>query len=710
MSNIQERDAGDMIEEDVLEYARDVVVERVFQNIDGLKPVQRHILYSMHEIGAKPNTPYKKCARIVGDAMGKYHPHGDRSIYDALVMMTDENEALIAPLIDGHGSFGSCKTGEQAAAMRYTECRLSKLGSMYFKGINENAVDFESNYDNTEKEPCVLPVPFPSILVNSTDGIAVGMKSSIPNFQIKYVCNAAIEMLKGNIENYKELAGVIGYPDFATGGVIHENMNELNNLMQYGIGKFYVSANCVEKGKEIIFYNLPYGVTTQVVAEKIKQLVRDKEIRDIAEVMEATGKNMCGVNVTVKRGADVKDVISKLYRKTKLRSSVTFDLKCLIGERPVTVGVYGLLKEWIDFRMETVRRIYKHRADKKGNEVHLLKSFKITEGRIKEVADIIVNHDEDKARELMMTTFGLDEEQCTYFLNKRIASLTPDNAKKAIKELFKAQAEFDEINKVVVDEEERKRVIIKELEDIQNEFNDDRVSEVGDFVNVESEVDEKYVPSNELVAVVLTENGGLKKFKNFQMVNDFDESYDEKKFKSWIIRNDSYLLVFTKKGDVYKLFVDDIDSGRRGIKTSLSSMTNGELEESDVAFVDAAGDFSGSARIIYGRGNSTYVKYSKFSRRKQLKYRNVYPEMDDHAIITQLRDFFVITSKKKAQHYVECNDAFRPEVCSNRVARIGSGEEMLGVIDTSKIPDIEAIDFEKYDRGYPISIGKDKLW
>ena len=363
--NIIRTEYSEIMQKSYIDYAMSVIIARALPDVrDGLKPVQRRTLYDMYELGIRYDRPYRKCARIVGDTMGKYHPHGDSSIYEALVVMAQDFKKGM-PLVDGHGNFGSIE-GDGAAAMRYTEARLQKITQeVYLKDMDKNVVDFVSNFDETEKEPAVLPVRIPNILVNGADGIAVGMATSIPPHNLGEVIDGVIAYMKNNQITTKELMKYIKGPDFPTGGII-VNKDDLLSIYESGTGKIKIRGTVeTEKGKNgrtlLVISEIPYpmiGANIGKFLNDVAALVETKKTTDIVDISNQSSKEGIRIVLELKKGADVENLTNMLYKKTRLEDTFGVNMLAVADQRPETLGLRQIIEHHVDFQFEVATRKY----------------------------------------------------------------------------------------------------------------------------------------------------------------------------------------------------------------------------------------------------------------------------------------------------------------------------------------------------------------
>ncbi|MDT2810563.1 DNA gyrase subunit A [Enterococcus asini] len=514
--NIQEVNLTSEMKTSFIDYAMSVIVARALPDVrDGLKPVHRRILYGMSELGVTPDKPHKKSARIVGDVMGKYHPHGDSAIYESMVRMAQPFSYRYM-LVDGHGNFGSVD-GDGAAAMRYTEARMSKLALEMLRDINKNTVDFVSNYDDTEREPEVLPARFPNLLVNGTTGIAVGMATNIPPHNLREV-TAAIELMMTNPDvTTNELMEVLPGPDFPTGGLVM-GKSGIRRAYETGKGSITVRAKVeiteMPNGKErILVTELPYMVNKAKLIERISELHRDKRIEGITDLRDESSREGMRIVIDVRRDVSASVILNNLYKMTALQSSFGFNMLAIEKGVPKILSLKEILANYIEHQQEVVTRRTRFDKEKAEARAHILEGLRIALDHIDEIIAIIRgSNTDDEAKTTMMERFKLSDRQAQAILDMRLRRLTG-------LERGKIEAEYQELLKLIEDlkdilarPERVLEIILTELKDIAARFGDDRRTEllVGEVLSLE---DEDLIEEDEVV-ITLTNNGYIKRVSN----------------------------------------------------------------------------------------------------------------------------------------------------------------------------------------------------
>ena len=496
-----------------LDYAMSVIVSRALPDVrDGLKPVQRRILYGMNELGVTPDKPYKKSARIVGDVMGKFHPHGDSSIYEGLVRMAQDFSYRYM-LVDGHGNFGSVD-GDGAAAMRYTEAKMSKIAVEMLRDINKDTVDFQDNYDGTEKEPAVLPARFPNLLVNGASGIAVGMATNIPTHNLGEVISA-IHMLMNNPDvTVAELMKALPGPDFPTGGVVMGKAG-IRQAYESGQGSIIVRAKVEieeqKNGKQrIVVHEIPYMVNKAKLIERIANLAREKEIDGITDVNDETDREGMRIVIDVRRDASAEVILNNLYKMTLMQTTYNFNMLAIVKGAPKILSLKEILQYYLEHQEEVVRRRTEFDLKKAQNRAHIVAGLRIALDHIDAIINIIRSSETSElAKQRLMDDYSLSDRQAQAILDLRLVRLTGLEREKIEDEYQKLVAAIADYKDILVHQERINQIIYDELMEIQNKFGDERRTElqVGDISNIE---DEDLIEEEDII-VTLTHNGYVKR-------------------------------------------------------------------------------------------------------------------------------------------------------------------------------------------------------
>ncbi len=585
---IEEVDLQKTMEQSYIEYAMSVIASRALPDVrDGLKPVQRRVLYSMIELNNGPDKPHRKSARIVGDTMGKYHPHGDSSIYGALVNMAQEWSTRY-PLVDGHGNFGSVD-GDGAAAMRYTEARLSKISMELLADINKNTVDFQPNFDETEKEPVVLPSRYPNLLVNGTQGIAVGMATNIPPHNLKEVIAAVVKMIDNRIaENreteIEELLSIVKGPDFPTGGIILGTRG-VEEAYRTGRGKIRVRSvtniETMANGKNrIIVTELPYMVNKARLIEKIAELVKDKKVDGITDLRDESNREGMRICIELRKDVNANVILNQLYKHTQLQDSFGVIMLALVNNQPKVMNLKEVLMHYIKHQEEVVTRRTQYDLNKAEERDHILQGLLIALDNIDEVIHIIRSStNAQKAKEGLIARFDLTDVQAQAIVDMRLRALTGLEREKLEQEHEELLKKIKEYKAILADEKLLLSVIRTEILLISEKYGDDRRSKIG---YDESEIDvEDLIPRGNAV-IALTSLGYIKRMTvdNFKTqhrggrgvkgMSTIEDDYIEDLLMT---TTHHYLMFFTNFGRVYRLKTYEIpEAGRTARGTAIVNL------------------------------------------------------------------------------------------------------------------------------------------
>ena len=559
---LQENDIVREIETSFLEYSMSVIVARALPDLrDGLKPVHRRILWSMYESGYTPDKPHKKSARIVGDVMGKYHPHGDSSIYEAMVHMA-QDFSYRNILVDGHGNFGNIE-GYGAAAMRYTEARLSKLSLELLRDIQKETVDMVPNFDESEKEPAVLPSRFPNILVNGTMGIAVGMATNIPPHNLGEVIDGCVAYIDNPNIDTLGLMNYIKGPDFPTGGIILGNSG-IKQAYEIGRGSITIRSKATIEEKDgkhqIIVDEVPYGVNTQALKQKVAELVHNKVIDGISDY-HTDLKNGVKITITLKKDANAQVVLNNLYKHTDFQKNFGIIFLMLDKGVPKTLGLKDIIAKYIDFQKEIITRRCKFDLDKAEKRVHILEGLKIALDHLDEVIKLIRGSKTDEiAKAGLISQFGLSEAQADAILEMKLRRLTGLEREKIENELQDLLNRIAELKSILASEEKILGIIKDELLEIKAKYSDDRRTHI-DMTAIDFIEDESLIPVEDII-VNITKNGYIKrvpidtyKVQNKGGVGVKGMTTNEEDIVENIIslQTHDHVLFFTNKGKVYRI-------------------------------------------------------------------------------------------------------------------------------------------------------------
>lgn len=598
---VHDVDLKQTMENSYIDYAMSVIAARALPDVrDGLKPVQRRILYAMIELNNGPDKPHRKCARIVGDAMGKYHPHGDSSIYGALVNMAQEWSTRY-PLVDGHGNFGSVD-GDGAAAMRYTEARLSKISMELLADIGKDTVNFIPNFDETEKEPQVLPSRFPNLLVNGTQGIAVGMATNIPPHNLREVINAVVKLIDDQVENdhvtdMEELLEIVKGPDFPTGATILGKAG-ISQAYRTGRGKIKVRAvtdiEPMANGKQrIVVTELPYMVNKARLIQKIAELVKEKKVDGITEIRDESDRTGMRICIELRRDANANVVLNRLFKHTQLQDTFGVIMLALVDNEPKILNLFEMLNYYLEHQKDVVTRRTKYELNKAEERAHILEGLLIAQDNIDEVIKIIraaANISEAKVQ--LMERFALTDPQAQAIVDMRLRALNGLERAKLEKEYNELMERITELKAILADERILLGVIKDELVLIRDKYGDERRTSIGFDVNDISMED--LIPKENTI-ITMTKLGYIKRMtvdtfksqnrggKGIKGMQTIDEDYIEELFMT---TSHHYIMFFTNMGRVYRMKAYEIpESSRTARGTAIVNLIQLQPEEKITAVI-----------------------------------------------------------------------------------------------------------------------------
>ena len=616
--NTLPRDIVDEMKESYLNYSMSVIVSRALPDVrDGLKPVHRRILYGMSELGSSWNRPYKKSARIVGDVLGKYHPHGDSSVYDALVRMA-QGFSMRYELVDGQGNFGSID-GDNAAAMRYTESRMTKLTSEMLKDLEKETVEWSLNFDETLKEPTVLPSAVPTLLVNGSEGIAVGMATKIPPHNLVEVISGLVAVIEKETITTEEIMEHIKGPDFPTAGLIM-GMDGLKQAYETGRGKIKMRARAhIETNKagkdSIVITEVAYQTNKANLVEKIADLVRDKKIEGISDLRDESDKDGIRVVIETKRDAVPEVILNQLYKHTQLQDTFGIILLALVNGIPKIMPLKEILNHFIDFRHEIVVRRTSFELKEAEARAHLLEGLKIALDNIDEVIKIIRgSKNPAQAKEGLMNIFNLSETQSQAILDMRLQKLTGMEVEKVVTEYKEVIKTITQLKSILDSKNQRMDIIKEELLDIRNLYGDERRTEI---IPVDTDFSMEDMIAEEEVVLTITHSGYIKRTavntyrtqrrggRGVQGAGSREEDFIQHLF---IANTHNYMLFFTDRGKCYWLKVYDIPQGGRAAKgRAVVNLIGCEPGEKVEAFVSVK-EFDDEHFIIMATKNGIIKK------------------------------------------------------------------------------------------------------
>ncbi|OPA78996.1 DNA gyrase subunit A [Paenibacillus selenitireducens] len=561
-SQINDRDIGVEMRESFMDYAMSIIASRALPDVrDGLKPVHRRILFAMSELGMSPDKPYKKSARIVGEVIGKYHPHGDSAVYETMVRMA-QDFSLRYMLIDGHGNFGSID-GDFAAAMRYTEARLSKIAMEMLRDINKDTVDYAPNYDGEEHEPVVLPARFPNLLVNGVSGIAVGMATNIPPHNLSEVIDGVQALINNPEITPMELMDYIQGPDFPTSGLI---LGRGGIRQAYNTGRGSVTmrarATIEENGNRarIVVHEIPYQVNKARLVEKIAELVREKKLDGITDLRDESDRNGMRIVIELRKDVNPNVVLNNLYKHTAMQTNFGINMLALVDKQPKVLNLKDMLYHYLEHQKVVIRRRTEFELKKAEARAHILEGLRIALDHIDEVIALIrASNSDEEAREGLITRFGLSFDQAQAILDMRLRRLTGLERDKIESEYRELMAKIAEYREILANEQLVLDIISEELNEIKIKFGDERRTEI--TVGEESILDEDLIPQEDVI-VTLTHSGYIKRLpvstyrsqrrggKGVIGMDTKDNDFVEHLF---VTNTHHYLMFFTNKGKVYKI-------------------------------------------------------------------------------------------------------------------------------------------------------------
>ena len=597
---VEEIDLEKKMKESYIDYAMSVIASRALPDVrDGLKPVQRRILYSMIELNNGPDKPHRKCARIVGDTMGKYHPHGDISIYGALVNMAQDWSTRY-PLVDGHGNFGSVD-GDGAAAMRYTEARLSKISMELTADINKNTVDFEPNFDETEKEPVVLPARFPNLLVNGTSGIAVGMATNIPPHNLREVIGAVVKIIDDQMENketsIEDIMKIVKGPDFPTGATILGTRG-INEAYRTGRGKIVVRAvsniETMANGKSrIIVTELPYMVNKARLISKIADLVKEKRVDGIVDLSDQSSREGMRICIELRRDANANVILNQLYKHTQLQDTFGVIMLALVNGEPKVLNLRDMLGYYLKHQEEVITRRTQYELNKAEERAHILQGLLIALDHIDEVISIIRGSQTVQiAKAELMEKFQLSDAQAQAIVDMRLRALTGLEREKLEKEYEELMKRIGELKAILADRHLLLGVIKEEILAISEKYGDERRTHIGfDVYDISTE---DLIPREDVV-ITMTKLGYIKRMtsdtfksqnrggRGIKGMQTLDEDYVEELF---LCSTHHYIMFFTNTGRVYRLKGYEIpEAGRTARGTAIINLLQLQPEEKITAVI-----------------------------------------------------------------------------------------------------------------------------
>ena len=612
-AEVQEQAITDTMETNFMPYAMSVIMSRAIPEIDGFKPSHRKLLYTMYKMGLLTGARTKS-ANIVGQTM-RLNPHGDAAIYETMVRLSKGYGALLHPLVDSKGNFGKVYSRDMAyAASRYTEAKLAPICQELFRDLDQDAVDFVDNYDNTMKEPALLPTTFPNILVSANQGIAVGMASQLCGFNLAEVCDTTIAFLKNP---GCDISATLLGPDFPTGGEIIYDRNALEEIYQTGRGSVKIRGKYryVKSENVIEIFEIPYTTTTEAIIDKVAELIKAGKLKEISDMRDETDLSGLKLAIDLKRGVDPEKLMAKLYKTTTLQDSISCNFNVLIAGMPKVMGVGELLEEWCAWRTESVRRRVYFTLGKKKDKLHLLKGLKRilldidkaikiireTEGE----ADVVPN---------LMIGFGIDQVQAEYVAEIKLRNINKEYILKRVREEEALRDEIDDLEDLVGSQKRIKQLIIKELNDVKKKYAQPRLTSIVYEHEIVTFDEEAEIPDYP-VTVFLSKEGYFKKItpQSLRMADTQKYKEEDQLRQSFESTNRAEVMFFTNKQQVYKCRLSDFDDSKASVLGDyLPSKLSMDPEEAVVSML-LPGDYSGALLFFFANGKAARVELSAYA-------------------------------------------------------------------------------------------------
>ena len=719
MTKIIDMEVDDELKRSFIAYAMAVNKSRAIPDVrDGLKPVHRRILYSMHEMGLYNDKAFRKCARIVGDCMGKFHPHGDSSVYDALVRLA-QDFTINFPLVDGHGNFGSVD-GDPAAAMRYTEARLTKLAAEMLKDLDKETVDFIPNFDGSEEEPVVLPSRFPNLLVNGSDGIAVGMATNIPPHNLAEVIDGTIAMIDNPEITVDELMEYIPAPDFPTGGLIM-GRSGIKKAYQTGQGKIVIRSKCEieEYGtggnarQRIVVTEIPYQVNKAVLIKTIADMVRDKRLEGISDIREESDRTGMRIVIEVKKDANAQVVLNTLYKKTNLQISDGLIMLALVenGTEPRTLNLREILQYYLAHQKEVITRRTRFELNKTEERAHIVEGLVLALANIDEVIKVIKESaDKNVAVEKLTQAFELDEKQANAILEMRLQRLTSLEVEKLKEELAELEATILDLKDILANESRVMAIIRNDLTDIKNRYPSPRKTEISvDFGSIE---DEDLIDREDVV-ISLTHSGYIKRLPVTEYKAQHrggmgitahkpkDEDYVEKMF---IACTHDDILLFTSLGKVYSIkgyMIPEANRTSRG--RAVVNVVGLDQGEKIAAVLPKKEDGNGYIVIATKKGlikKTTTDEYSRIMKNGKIAVKlNEGDEIISVQFTTGDNELLIASRSGKCIRFHESNIRAMGRLAAGvRAMRLGENDELVDMLVVDESYDILTLTAKGYGK------------
>ncbi len=617
---ITEQPICETLESNYMPYAMSVIISRAIPEIDGLKPAHRKLLYTMFKMGLLGGK-LTKSANVVGQTM-KLNPHGDAAIYETMVRLTTGNEALLHPLVESQGNFGKQYSRDMAyAAARYTEVRLDSICNELFGDINKNTVEFVDNYDGELKEPVLLPVAFPNILVNPNQGIAVGMASNICSFNLREVCEATIALMKDENADIMELMPA---PDFSMGAKLIYSKEQMREIYNTGRGSFKLRAvyNYDSKSNCIDITQIPYTTTSEAIIGKIMELIKANKLREISDARDETGLQGFKITIDLKRGTDPDALMLKLFKLTPLEDSFSCNFNVLIKNSPMVLGVQDILKEWVKFRMGCIKNSLRYDIDKKSEKLHLLTGLKKILLDIDKAISIIRHTElEEDVVPNLMSGFDIDKIQAEYVAEIKLRYLNKQYILNRTAEIEKLIEEIDELTSILESDKKVKKLIEKQLQAISKKYGKDRLTELIDDDEAEVYVENNYIEDYP-VTIFTTREGYIKKVTANSLkftTNDHKLKEDDEIVSAVETTNISDLLFFTNKCVVYKMKTHEFNDTKVSVMGEYLPSVLGLENDEKILYTVVTKDYSGNMLFSFENGKMAKVALNNYATKTNRK-------------------------------------------------------------------------------------------
>ncbi len=678
------------LEQNYMPYAMSVILSRALPEIDGLKPAHRKLLYTMYKMNLLKSQKTKS-ANVVGQTM-KLNPHGDSAIYATLVRMATSNESLLYPYVDSKGNFGKVYSKDmQYAASRYTEVKLAKICKYMFLDIDKDTVDFEENYDSTTYEPTLLPVSFPSILVNPNQGIAVGMASNICSFNLKDIANATIALMKDEDASlFRHIKG----PDFPTGAIVLKDKDALNKIYETGLGSFYMESvwSYDSKNRCIEITEIPYTTTIEAIIERVVKGMKSNEFKQINDIRDESDLRGLKITIDIKKGTDPEQLMKLLHKKTTLRDSFHCNFNLIINGYPRTIGVRQILLHWIDFRISSLRRKFRYEINTKKREMHLLDALSKVLLDIDRAIELIRNTKSDsEVVPALEREFDLDQEQAEYVANIKLRNINKEYILSKIDRQKTLKEEIKYLKELYEDDSKIKSVIEKELLDIVKDIDPKRKSKLEDYQDIE-ELETLNEDDLKEYTYLITKHNYIKKLNDNeinkqQRLKDDDEiSFD---FKS---DSKAEILLFTNKANCYKVYVSDLNENKASeLGQYLPSLVSIE-EDEEVILVRHARDYKQSLFVVFDDGKVSKIGLDNFiTKTKRQKIINAFSSHTKVLLVEVVDDLKYIYLERKSQKFDSAMAFSLAQIPSNKT-RNSTGTRLFIMPPNSKISKAKILD------------------